>query len=163
MSWVLFALCSPTHDPTHPPHSGHAARQILTSDSHGTCGMPARDVALHEVLLELHGHPQEPHSTAGIRLVRPPSARSAHSPNIALSECHIRHKVLSSAQTHNKSEARTRNSERKVTNSAGPAHVHPFHAAHEAAGAAACISTTRPHRAGPCGLRCALPSCSPGE
>jgi hypothetical protein len=30
-------------------------------------------------------------------------------------------------------------------------------------GAAACIPTTRPHRAGPSGLRCALTSCPPGE
>ena len=51
----------------------------------------------------------------------------------------------------------------EVATSAAPAHVHPPHAAQNAAGAAACIPTTRPHRAGPCGLRCALPSCSPGE
>jgi hypothetical protein len=51
----------------------------------------------------------------------------------------------------------------KVANSAAPAHIHPPHAAHKAAGAAACIPTTRPHRAGPCGLRCALRSCSPGN
>ena len=51
----------------------------------------------------------------------------------------------------------------KFANSGAPAHVHSSHAAHKAAGAAACIPTTRPHRAGPCGLRCALPSCSPTE
>jgi hypothetical protein len=51
----------------------------------------------------------------------------------------------------------------KVANSAARAHVHSSHAAHKAAGAAACIPATCPHRATPCGLRCALPSCSPGE
>ena len=49
-----------------------------------------------------------------------------------------------------------------VANSAAPAHVHSSHAAHRAAWDAACMPTTRPHRAGPCGLRCALLSCSPG-
>jgi hypothetical protein len=62
-----------------------------------------------------------------------------------------------------KSEARTLNSERKVSKSAAPSHVHSSHAAHKAAGAAGCINTTNPHRAGPCGLSCALPSCPPGE
>ena len=51
----------------------------------------------------------------------------------------------------------------KVSNSVAPAHVHSSHAAHKAAGAAACITTTRPQLAGLCGLRCALPLCSPGE
>ena len=51
----------------------------------------------------------------------------------------------------------------KVPNNAAPAHVHSSHAAHKAAGAAACITRTHSHRAGPCGLRCALPSCSPGD
>jgi hypothetical protein len=36
------------------------------------------------------------------------------------------------ANTHNKSEARTRNSERKVANSAAPARVHSSHAARKA-------------------------------
>ena len=57
----------------------------------------------------------------------------------------------------------SQNLERKVANSAAPTHVHPSHAAHKAAGVAACIPTTHPHRAGPCGLRCALPSCSTGK
>ena len=43
-------------------------------------------------------------------------------------------------------------------------YTHPTsHAAHKADGAAACMPIIRPHRAGPCGLRRALPSCSPGE
>ena len=34
-------------------------------------------------------------------------------------------------KTHNKSEARTRNSERNYANRAAPAHVHPPYAAHK--------------------------------
>jgi hypothetical protein len=41
-------------------------------------------------------------------------------------------------RTH-KSEAKTKNSERKVAKSAAPALVHLSHAAHKAAGTAACI------------------------
>jgi hypothetical protein len=44
----------------------------------------------------------------------------------------------------------------EVANSAVPAQVHSCHT-----GAAVCIPTAHPRRAGPCGLRCALPSCSP--
>ena len=58
---------------------------------------------------------------------------------------------FASARTRARQEP---NSERKVANSAAPAHMHSSHAAQKAPGAAACISTTCPRRAGPCGLRC---------
>ena len=58
-----------------------------------------------------------------------------------------------------------RNSDRKVANSPTPARMHSSssHAARTANEAAECIPKARPHRTSPCCLRCALPSCSPGE
>jgi hypothetical protein len=100
------------------------------------------------------GHPVD--LARGTGVLSLPKSRKQASENGK--DCRVR------KRTH-KSEARTRNLERKVANSAAPAHVHSSHAAHKAPGAAACIATIRPHRAGLCGLRCALPtlpSRSPG-
>ena len=58
-----------------------------------------------------------------------PRRWSAEPPQVVKAGCWYRKGVLS-AQTHNKSVARTRNSERKGANSAAPAHVHSSHAAH---------------------------------